>query len=95
MRESSGGLRVIPVISDRAEAHRSLYEDKDVRYRPCEVIIQFNQKAFWWPTLQQDGGMYVKLCQPCRNTGLVVPMTKSSIQVDCGLFHAFSMDFAG
>ena len=92
-RRTARGLRYVPSVEDRHSIMTALHDD--IGHWGFAATYQMISDRFWWPKMRPDISHFVKSCDACQRTN---PPEQSSpfgkIPVS-GLFHTWSIDFAG
>jgi transposase InsO family protein len=92
-RRTAKGFRTIPAPSDRSTIMHMFHDQ--IGHWSVKTTIQFITERFWWPNCFRQIANYVRTCDGCQRSG-PIPKYRSTLHLPIsGLFHTFSLDFAG
>ena len=92
-RRTARGLRYVPKVEARLRIMKGLHDEiGHWDFRTTYAIIT---EKFWWPTVRPDVAQFVRSCDTCQKTNPPEQHRPYGKLPVSGLFHTWSIDFAG
>lgn len=92
-RRTSKGLRFVPKVEERLRIMKGLHDEiGHWDFRTTYTVIA---EMFWWPTMRPDVAHFVRSCDICQKTNPPEQKRPYGKLPVSGLFHTWSIDFAG
>lgn len=92
-RRTVNGLKYVPPLSDRPKIVQGLHDE--IGHWGIDATYEIITGHFWWPKVRPEVDAFVRSCDVCQKTNPPPGKHPYSVIPISGLFHTWSVDFAG